>query len=158
VLEHLGTVNMAEVSHPDYPGQRLIVCRNPLLARQRAHKRLALLEATETPLERVRQATLRDKRRVKGKDRIALRVGEIIDKDKVAKNFKIHIDDDSFHFERDTDSIAQEAALDDLYVIRTSVPKAAMEADQVVRAYKSEGNLFPLTVPTRCASSEVCWC
>uniref|UniRef100_A0A832EDX1 IS1634 family transposase n=1 Tax=Desulfacinum infernum TaxID=35837 RepID=A0A832EDX1_9BACT len=130
------TVNMAEVSHPDYPGQRLIVCRNPLLARQRAHKRLALLEATETQLERVRQATLRDKRRLKGKDKIALRVGKIIDKYKVAKHFKIHIDDDSFHFERDADSIAQEAALDGLYVIRTSVPKAAMEADQVVRAYK----------------------
>ncbi|WP_448382883.1 IS1634 family transposase [Desulfosoma sp.] len=130
------TVNMAEVSHPDYPGQRLIVCRNPLLARQRAHKRLALLEATETQLERVRQATLREKRRLKGKDKIALRVGKIIDKYKVAKHFKIHIDDDSFHFERDTDSIAQEAALDGLYVIRTSVPKAAMEADQVVRAYK----------------------
>jgi len=130
------TVNMAEVSHPNYPGQRLIVCRNPLLARQRAHKRLALLEATEIQLERVRQATLRDKRRLKGKDKIALRVGKVLDKYKVAKHFKIHIDDDSFHFERDADSMAQEAALDGLDVIRTSVPKAAMEADQVVRAYK----------------------
>jgi hypothetical protein len=130
------TVNMAEVSHPDYPDERLIVCRNPLLARQRAHKRQELLEATEKQLELIRQATVREKRRLKGRDRIGLRVGKVLDKYKVGKHFKIDIGEDSFHFERDADSIKEEAQLDGIYVIRTSVPNAAMDAGQVVGAYK----------------------
>ncbi len=130
------SVNMAHVSHPDYPEERLIVCRNPRLALERASKRQKLLDVTEKHLEVIRQATLREKRRLKGKEHIALRVGKILDKYKMAKHFKIDIGEDHFHFEKDEASMAQEALLDGFYVIRTSVPEAAMEADEVVRAYK----------------------
>ncbi len=131
------TVNMAEVHHPDYAEDRLIVCRNPRLAEQRAHKRQELLAATEKQLAVIAQAVAREKRPLKGKDKIALRVGKVLDKYKVGKHFKIDIGDDYFHFERDEDSIAQEAVLDGFYVVRTSVPKEVMEADGVVRAYKA---------------------
>jgi hypothetical protein len=131
------TRDMAEINHPDYPGERLIVCRNPMLARQRAHNRENLLQATEKQLEKIKLATNRAKRRLKGKDKIALRVGRVIGKYKMAKHFVITIEEESFSYERNPSSIAQEAALDGIYVIRTSVAPKVMDANQTVGAYKS---------------------
>lgn len=131
------TRDMAEITHPDYPGERLIVCRNPMLAKQRAHHREDLLQATEKQLEKIKLATNRAKRRLKGKDKIALRVGRVIGKYKMAKHFVITIEEESFSYVRHPSSIAQEAALDGIYVIRTSVAPKVMDANQTVGAYKS---------------------
>lgn len=130
------TRDMAEITHPDYPGERLIVCRNPLLAERRARKREELLQATERDLEKVRVATSRAKRRLKGKDKIGLRVGKVIGRFKMAKHFEISIEEEGFSYRRDTSSIAQEAALDGIYVIRTSVPGQVLDANETVGAYK----------------------
>jgi transposase len=131
------TRDMAEITHPDYPDERLIVCRNPMLARQRAHNREDLLQATERQLEKIKLATTRPKRRLKGKEKIALRVGKSIDKYKMAKHFILTIEEESFSYERNLSSIAQEKALDGIYVIRTSVAQKVMDANQTVGAYKS---------------------
>jgi len=130
-------VDMAEVTSADFPGERLIVCRNPLLAEERARKRIELLDATETLLQEVVDATRREKRAYKGKARIALRVGNIIGKYNMKKHFILNIDEDSFSFERNETNIAKEAALDGFYVIRTSVSAERMDARETVRAYKS---------------------
>jgi hypothetical protein len=130
------TRDLAEITSPDYPGERLIVCRNPLLAAERARKRDDLLLCTERELTKIAQATLREKRRLQGKDRIGLRVGKVLGRFKVGKHFRIDIRDDGFHFERDADAIAQEAALDGFYVIRTSVATAQLSAEDTVRTYK----------------------
>jgi len=130
-------MDMAEVTSADFPGERLIVCRNPLLAEERARKRIELLDATELLLQEVVDATMRQKRAFKGKERIALRVGRIIGKYKMKKHFILHIDEDAFSFERNGESIAREAALDGFYVIRTSVSAERMDARETVRTYKS---------------------
>ncbi|MBM3300804.1 MAG: IS1634 family transposase, partial [Deltaproteobacteria bacterium] len=127
---------LAEVDSPEYPGERLIVCRNPFLAHERRRKRAELLQATEKELEKVVQATQRDKRRLKGADKIGLRVGTVLNRYKVGKHFRAEISEDSFRYERDQHKIAQEAALDGIYVIRTSVPETVLDAEQTVRAYK----------------------
>jgi hypothetical protein len=129
--------DMAEITHPDYPDERLIVCRNPILAKQRTCNREDLLQATERELEKIKLATNRAQRRLKGKEKIGLRVGKVIGKYKMAKHFVITIEEDSFSYERNLASIASEAALDGIYVIRTSVPKNVMDANQTVGAYKS---------------------
>lgn len=129
--------DMAEINHPDYPGERLIVCRNPVLAEQRARSREDLLLATQRDLEKVRVAKSRSKRRLKGKEKIALRVGKVIGRFKMAKHFVLSIEEESFSYRRDTSSIAQEATLDGIYVIRTSVAKQVMDANATVGAYKS---------------------
>jgi len=129
--------DMAEITSPDYPGQRLIVCRNPLLAEQRRHKRQELLEATERELAKIVQATARTRRPLRGADKIGLRVGKVINRYKVAKHFAVRIDDDSLAYERKPQRIVEEAALDGFYVIRTDVPAVALDAEQTVRAYKS---------------------
>lgn len=129
--------DMAEITHPDYPDERLIVCRNPSLAFDRAKTREALLNRTERDLEKVKLATSRPKRRLKGKDKIALRVGKVIGKFKMAKHFVITIEEESFSYERDLASIAEEAALDGIYVLRTSVPKEVLDTSETVGAYKS---------------------
>jgi transposase len=131
------THDMAEITHPDYPDERLIVCRNPLLAQQRARTREELLQATEGKLESILLATSRAARRLKGKDKIALRVGKVINKFKVAKHFEISITDESFTYQRKEASIAKEAALDGIYVIRTSLPQEVLDANGTVGAYKS---------------------
>ena len=113
--------DLAEIQSPDYPGERLIVCRNPLLADQRARTRQQLLEATEAELEKIVQATRRPQRRLKGKDRIALRVGKVLNRYKVGKHFQLEIGEESFAYQRQQERIDQEAALDGIYVIRTSV-------------------------------------
>ena len=130
-------MDMAEVASDDFPGERLIVCRNPLLAEERARKRIELLDATEALLQEVVDATMREKRAFKGKERIALRVGRIIGKYKMKKHFILHIDEDAFSFERNEESVAREAALDGFYVIRTSVSAERMDARETVRTYKS---------------------
>ena len=129
--------NLAEISHPDYPGERLVACRNPALAVERAHKREALLAATEADLAEVQAAAARHRRPLRGQDRIALRVGKVVNRHKVAKHFELTITDTSFAFSRNVDTIAAEAALDGIYVIRASAAHTAtLEAPAVVEAYK----------------------
>jgi hypothetical protein len=105
---------------PTTPGERVVVCKNPLLAQERARKRKALLAATEAELESIAVARRRGRRPLRGKDKIALRVGKQINHYKMGKDFILDIADDSFSFRRDEDKIATEAALDGIYVIRTS--------------------------------------
>ncbi|MGC1406081.1 MAG: IS1634 family transposase [Candidatus Dormiibacterota bacterium] len=128
--------DFGEVHSPEFPGERLIACRNPLLQQERARKREELLQATEQELQPVVDATRRPKHRLQGKDRIALRVGKIINRFKMAKHFVIEITETSFSFRRDLDGIAAEAALDGIYVIRTNVPAAELSAADAVRSYK----------------------
>ena len=127
--------NLFELSHPDYPGERLVACRNPQLAKRRAYKREALLEATQKNLEKVRSAVAAG--RLKGREHIGVRVGKIVNQYKVAKHFTLHISDTAFSFRRNAESITAESALDGLYVIRTSVPAEQMDSAECVRRYKS---------------------
>lgn len=127
--------NLFELTHPAYPGERLVACRNPQLAEYRAHKREALLQATEKQLEKVRASVAAG--RLKGQDRIGVRVGRVVNQYKVAKHFDLKITDTSFDYERHGERIAMEAALDGLYIIRTSVPAEQMDAAECVRRYKS---------------------
>ena len=131
--------NLFELTHADYPGERLVACRNPELAKLRAHKREDLLQATEKSLEKVR--AMAQSNRLQGQDKIGLRVGKVVNQYKVAKHFTLEIQDDSFSFQRNPESIAAEAALDGIYVIRTSVPAAQMDSDSCVRHYKSLANV-----------------
>jgi len=126
--------NLFELSHPDFPGERLVACRNPELAKLRAHKRQALLDATAKELEKVRRMVAR--RTLQGRDAIGVRVGKVVDKYKMAKHIQLEIDDDRFEFHLDAAQIATEAALDGLYVIRTSVPPERLGAEDAVRHYK----------------------
>ena len=128
--------DLAEITSPDFPGERLIACRNPLLAEERARKREALLEATERELEKVRWATLRERGPLRGRDRIGMRVGKVLGRYKVGKHFRITITDKSLEFGRDQERIGQEAALDGIYVIRTSVQAGDLSAPEAVEAYK----------------------
>jgi transposase len=127
---------IAEISSEEYPGERLIVCKNPILAKERSWKREELLRATEAELEKVREATKREKWRLKGADRIGLRVGKIINRYKMAKHFILDIADESFHYRRKEDNVKKEALLDGFYIIRTSVNAEQMGAEEVVKAYK----------------------
>jgi len=127
--------NLFELTHPAYPGERLVACRNPQLADYRAHKREALLEATEKQLDKVRASV--DAGRLKGQDNIGVRVGRVVNQYKVAKHFDLQITDTSFSYQRNAERIATEAALDGLYIIRTSVPAGQMDAAECVRRYKS---------------------
>jgi transposase len=128
--------DLAEISSPDYPNERLIVCRNPLLAEERAKKRQQLLAATEKQLDKIVAATTRAKRALRGKDKIALRVGKVLNRYKVAKHFVLEIKDTSFSYRRDETKIAEESALDGIYVIRTSVEMSIFTPEGAVRAYK----------------------
>jgi transposase len=128
--------NLAEIKSPDFPGERLIACRNPFLADRRRFKREALLVATETALAKIAEATKRATRPLRGKDRIGLRVGRVIDRYNVAKHFKLEIAENDFHWSRDEEKIAAEAALDGIYVVRTSLPPEALSASEVVERYK----------------------
>ncbi len=133
---------LVEIASDAYPGERLMVCRNPLLAEDRARKRQELLEATEALLEPIAAATRRDKRRLTGADRIGERVGKVIGKYKVAKHFTWSIDDEGiFTWQRDEAAIAAEARLDGLCVIRTSLPESELDGPGTVRAYKRLGSV-----------------
>jgi hypothetical protein len=129
--------DLAEITHPDYPGERLIACRNPLLAAERARKRQALLAATEKDLLQIRARTQRAKKPLRGKDAIGVAVGKVLGRYKMAKHFELVIEDADFRFERKQSQIDAEAALDGIYVIRTSVLPEAASAEQTVRHYKS---------------------
>jgi len=128
--------DLAEIRSPDFPGERLVACRNPLLAADRARTRQELLEATEPKLQKIVEATRRKTRPLRGKDRIGVRVGRALATSKVAKHFRYEITKDAFTFERDEVSITEEAALDGIYVIRTNVAAEEMGSEEVVRAYK----------------------
>ena len=128
--------DLAEISDPAYPGERLIACRNPLLAEERARKRAELLAATERKLGEIVTATQRPRNPLRGKDQIALRVGTALARYKMRKHFRLSIAETDFSFTRDEQSIAVEAALDGIYVIRTSLPAEALAADEAVRSYK----------------------
>jgi len=123
-----------ELSHPDYPGERLIACRNPQLAKLREHKRLALLEATHKELQKIRASV--DAGRLKGKGKIGVRVGRVVNKYKVAKHFELSIQEQRFDFKVLETQVAAEAALDGIYVIRTSLAKKQMSSADTVRNYK----------------------
>jgi hypothetical protein len=129
--------DLAQITSPDYPGERLVVCKNPLLAAERARKRADLLHATERELEKIVTATQRPKRRLKGQDKIGLRVGRVLQRFKMAKHFQVTITEAEFTYGRDEERIAQEAALDGVYIIRTSVPDTTLDAEDTVRAYKA---------------------
>jgi hypothetical protein len=127
--------NLAEITHPNYPGERLICCRNPVLAAERARKREDLLAATETDLAKIRASA--DAGRLKDPDKIGIRAGKVIGKRKVGKHFILDIGPGRFAFRRDQDKIAAEAALDGIYVIRASVTGGVLDAAAVVAAYKN---------------------
>jgi transposase len=127
--------NLIELISPDYPGERLVACRNPELAKLRAHKREELMAATEKSLHKIKDTVATGK--LAGADKIGLRVGKLVNQYKVAKHFDLAIDDAAFGFQRKHDSIAAEAALDGIYIIRTSVPAQQMDAPECVRNYKS---------------------
>jgi transposase len=127
--------NLLELSSPDYPGERLVACRNPELAKLRAHKREELLAATERNLDKIKARVAAGK--LVGRAQIGLRAGKVINQYKVAKHFELTIEDKAFAFARKREAIAAEAALDGIYIIRTSVSAAQMDAADCVRNYKA---------------------
>jgi transposase len=131
--------NLLELSSPDYPGERLVACRNVQLAKLRAHKRLELLAATERNLDKIKARV--DAGRLAGQDAIGVCVGKVINQYKVAKHFELNIGDDSFSHARKHEGIAAEAALDGIYIIRTSLSAEQMDAPDCVRNYKSLANV-----------------
>ncbi|MDQ6680850.1 MAG: IS1634 family transposase [Pseudomonadota bacterium] len=126
--------NLLEISSPDFPGERLVACRNTELAKLRAHTRDDLLAATQRSLEKIKARV--DAAKLVGQDKIGVAVGKVVNAYKVAKHFELFITDHSFTFARLADSITAEAALDGLYIIRTSVKAARMDAPSCVRTYK----------------------
>ena len=128
--------DLAEVTSAEYPDERLVVCRNPLLAEERARKRKELLESAEKKLKAVAKAVSRKRNPLRGKDKIGLRIGRDLKSTKMQKHFELTIGEDSFSYRRLDEQIAAEAALDGLYVVRTSVPQETLSAEQTVAAYK----------------------
>jgi hypothetical protein len=126
--------NLAEIAHPDYPGERLVACRNPLLAAERARKRNEMLTATEAVLDQVVASV--EAGRLRDAAKIGVRVGRVVNRYKMAKHFALDIADGRFAYTRKTEAIAAEAALDGIYVLRTSVSAETLTAPQVVEAYK----------------------
>ena len=131
--------NLVELSSPDYPGERLVACRNPELAKLRAHKRGELLAATERNLDKIKARV--DAGKLTRGEKIGLRVGKVVNQYKMAKHFELAIGDKAFTFARKLDAIAAEAALDGIYIIRTSVAAEQMDAADCVRNYKSLANV-----------------
>jgi transposase len=128
---------LIEVASEHFPGERLVVCRNPTLAQERTRKREALLQATQQDLDAIVSASARARRPLQGKDAIGLRVGRVINAHKMAKHFELTITETSFAYARKSEQIANEAALDGFYVIRTNVPQAQLSDAQAVSSYKS---------------------
>ena len=129
--------DLAEITSPDYPGERLVVCKNPLLAEERARKRTELLAATEKELARIAARVQRARRPLRGAAAIGQAVGAVLGRRHMAKHFQISIGDDAFSFAKKPLSIAAEAALDGIYVVRTNLPATQSDAAATVRAYKS---------------------
>ena len=129
--------DMASITAPDFPGERLVVCRNPDLAAERARKREDLLAATERDLARIQAAVARKRGPLRGTAQIGLAVGAVINKHKMAKHFDLDITDTAFGFARKTTEITAEAATDGVYVVRTSLPAETLDDAATVRSYKS---------------------
>jgi hypothetical protein len=129
--------DLAEITSPDFPGERLVACMNPFGEAERARKRESLLKATEADLEKITAACARTRRPLRGKDKIALRVGKVLNRRKVAKHFTIDIGEDRFSYHRNQDSITAEAALDGIYVLRTSVEPGDLDSGEIVSSYKA---------------------
>ena len=127
--------NLFEFSHPDFPAERLMACRNVDLGKLRAHKREALLQATEKELGKIRARV--ENGALSGRDKIGVHVGKVLNKYKVGKHFALTIEESDFQFHRIEQQVAAEAVLDGLYVIRTSVPKKQMDSAEAVRSYKA---------------------
>jgi hypothetical protein len=130
-------MDLAEITHPDYPGERLVACKNPFLEAERARKRESLLHATEADLAKITAAVQRERRPLHGTDKIALRADRVLRRRKVAKHFTIEIGEDSFTYARDQGSITAEAALDGIYVLRTSVEPGGLDSTKIVSSYKA---------------------
>src|SRR5689334_3926522 len=124
--------DLAEITSPDFPGERLVACKNPFLEAERARKRESLLQATEADLDKIAAACARARRPLRGQDTIAVRVDRVLNRRKVARHFITEIRDDHFSYRRNQDSIAAEAALDGIYVLRTSVAPADLDSGAVV--------------------------
>ena len=133
--------NLIEMTSEHFPGERLVVCRNPALAEERARKRLELLAATEADLAKITAATQRTRNPLRGEQPIALRVGRVIERFHMAKHLELTITDTAFAWRRKDEAISAEAALDGLYVIRTSLSKAQLDGPAAVAAYKSLANV-----------------
>jgi hypothetical protein len=133
--------NLIELTSEHFPGERLVVCRNPLLAEERARKRGELLDATAADLTKIAEATQRARNPLRGEQAIALRVGRVIERFHMAKHFELTITETTLHWRRKDEGIAAEAALDGLYVIRTSLPEEQLDGPAAVAAYKSLANV-----------------
>jgi transposase len=129
--------NLAEITAPEYPGERLMVCHNPVLEERRQHKREQLLEATEKSLEKISREVARRKKKPFTAAEIGVKVGKVLGRYKVGKHFECTIGESSFMWSRRAESIAQEQKLDGIYVLRTSEPAERLSAEQTVRSYKS---------------------
>jgi hypothetical protein len=129
--------DLAEITSPDFPGERLVACKNPFLEAERARKREALLAAAEADLDKIIAAARRDRRPLRGREAIALRADRVLRRRKVARHFILDIADDHFSYARNQDSITAEAALDGVYVLRTSVTSVSLDSGEVVSSYKA---------------------
>jgi hypothetical protein len=129
--------DLAEITSPDFPGERLVACMNPFLEAERARKRESLLAATEADLAKIVAACARARRPLRGTDKITVRADRVLNRRKVGKHFRIDVGEDRFSYARDQDSIAAEAALDGIYVLRTSVEPGDLEPAEVVSSYKA---------------------
>ena len=129
--------DLAEITSPDFPGERLVACMNPFLEAERARKRESLLAATEADLEKIAAACARARRPLRGQDTIAVRADRVLNRRKVGKHFTIAITDDSFSYARNQDSVTAEAKLDGIYVLRTSVGPGDLDSPEVVSSYKA---------------------
>jgi hypothetical protein len=130
-------MDLAEISSPDFPGERLVACKNPFLEAERARKRESLLQATEADLEKIAAAVARERRPLRGQDAIAVRADRVLRRRKVAKHFTTSISDEHLSYARNQESIAAEAALDGIYVLRTSVSAGDLDSGEVVSSYKA---------------------
>lgn len=128
--------DLAEVTSEDFPGERLVACRNPLLADERRRKREELLQSTERELEKIAKAARRQRAPLRDAGKIGVRLGKVLGRFKVGKHFETTISDQGFSYQRNEEKIAAEAALDGIYVVRTSLPAEDMDTEEVVRTYK----------------------
>ena len=129
--------DLAEITTPDFPGERLVACKNPFLEAERARKRESLLAATEADLDKIAAACARARLPLRGKDKIAVRADRVLRRRKVAKHFTVQVTDDSLSYTRDQDSITAEAKLDGIYVLRTSVQAGDLDSPEVISSYKA---------------------
>ena len=129
--------DLAEITSPDFPGERLVACKNPFLEAERARKRESLLQATESDLAKIAAACARARAPLRGKDKIAVRADRVLRRRKVARHFTVDIGEDHLRYARDQDSITAEAKLDGIYVLRTSVDATSLDSTGVVASYKA---------------------